>query len=298
MKECPNCKTPLESDYAFCPECGQPVPKAPIDAAPAPAAAEPAQVAPAQPAAPAVESPVAAQPPVAPKPEEVKPAVQPSAPAKAPEPAVKGYKIIRLSRGGAGTSEHEIPEKGLTVGREYGDIVIPEDATLSPSHLILTVKKEGVVAEDAGSLNGIYLRVTTPQQLKDEDLFVCGDSVFRTALITDNSVHKQLGFFQAKGEPVILATVTRILEDGRDGEVFSVKPPEFVIGRDEGNAVFPQDRFMSRHHASIFSKNGDIYLNDANSRNGSYIRKEGAILLKSGDIILVGRQLLRIEAIT
>ena len=55
-----------------------------------------------------------------------------------------------------------------------------------------------------------------------------------------------------------------------------------MIGRDEGNAVFPQDRFMSRHHASIFSKNGDIYLNDANSRNGSYIRKEGAILLKVG----------------
>jgi len=36
---------------------------------------------------------------------------------------------------------------------------------------------------------------------------------------------------------------------------------------------------------------------DQKSRNGTYLRREGVLFLQAGDILLVGRQLLRVEAL-
>lgn len=281
MNQCPACHAPLEPEYAFCPECGHPV-----------TAGEDRTVV-AVPEAPAAAS---QEPADDPAPEAAAPAPEP-APAPAPAAPARPFRAIRLSRGGTGTTPYDIPPEGLSIGRERGEIVVGDDPTLSPHHLVLRIEGDEVVAEDAGSLNGLYLRITAPRPLSDGDLFVCGDSVFR--LCRDRHVldAERMRLFQAPAEPPVQGTVTRILEDGRDGEVYALRRLPFVFGREEGEARFASDRFMSRRHAAIQSDAAGIALTDLGSRNGTYIRCEGPLRLRDGDILLIGRQLLRIEAI-
>jgi len=275
MKQCPACHSHLEPDFAFCPECGRPVPReadATVEAVQEPAS-EPAPVAAAQEVAPPPQAPEASPPPA------------------------RSFRAIRLSRGGTGTTPYDIPPEGLVIGRESGDIVVPEDPTLSPRHLRLRIDGDVVLAEDSGSLNGVYLRIKTARELEDGDYFVCGDSVFRLSRCAGIRDAERMRHFHAPSEPPIRGTVTRILEDGRDGPVFALRRFPFVFGREDGEARFPADRFMSRRHSEIAFADDRLTLADLGSRNGTYIRCEGDLRLSDGDILLIGRQLLRIEAI-
>lgn len=269
MNHCPECRIPLNPEFAFCPECGRAVTTVPEETAGA--VEEPSAPSP----APLIERPRAA----------------------GTTSGSPSFRAIRLSRGGTGTTPYEIPDTGLVVGREAGDIVVPEDPTLSPRHLVLRPDGDSVVAEDAGSLNGVYLRIREARPLHDGDLFVCGDSVFRLARSAAILDGERMRLFQAPAEAPVAATVTRILEDGRDGQVFSVRRSPFVFGREEGDARFPNDRFMSRRHAGIRVTGSGVALEDLGSRNGTYVRCDRGLRLGDGDIVLIGRQLLRIEAI-
>ena len=69
-----------------------------------------------------------------------------------------------------------------------------------------------------------------------------------------------------------------------------------VIGRESADISCPEDRYMSRVHASIEPVAAGLALKDKQSRNGTYIKTSGSIMVGDGDVILVGRQLLKVEA--
>lgn len=268
-RECPNCKVKLDPNYAFCPECGAPVPSAP----------------PPEPPKPAPE----------PAPEPPRKAAPPAAERKAAGGA--RFRLVRLARGGGQAAEHDLPDAGLVVGRTEADLPFGDDDTISPRHVELKPAGSRVELSDLGSLNGVYLRIKGEQRLVDGDAFVCGDSVFRVSLEPGRFDPVEYRLFASPQEKPILATVTRILADGRDGEVFAVRTLPFVFGREEGDIRCGADRFMSRKHAAFQNGSGGLVLVDLKSRNGTYVRRRGSLSLVDGDVFMVGRQLLRIEAV-
>jgi len=68
-----------------------------------------------------------------------------------------------------------------------------------------------------------------------------------------------------------------------------------VLGRVTGDITFPDDDYMSGRHARIVRKGNQFWLTDEGSRNGTFIRITGDVELKSGDMILVGKQLFLFE---
>ena len=85
-----------------------------------------------------------------------------------------------------------------------------------------------------------------------------------------------------------------VMEGGQQGEVYQLES-ETVIGRSGGDITFPHDGFMSGRHARIIQKGNAFFLTDEGSRNGTFIKIKGDTELKSGDMILVGKQLFRFE---
>ena len=66
---------------------------------------------------------------------------------------------------------------------------------------------------------------------------------------------------------------------------------ELTIGRSSDNNVFIKDPFVSKKHLKIVQDEGDYYLEDLSSANGTYLnedRVEDVVKLESGDIIKVG----------
>lgn len=87
----------------------------------------------------------------------------------------------------------------------------------------------------------------------------------------------------------------RLIKDSGEEETYDITGSEFTIGRSQGNITFPQDNYMSSCHARIIQKDQRFFLVDENSKNGVYKCIKGELVLKNGDTILVGRQVLRFE---
>ncbi len=63
------------------------------------------------------------------------------------------------------------------------------------------------------------------------------------------------------------------------------------IGRDEDNQVILNDSSVSRHHAQITVVDNKYYIEDINSKNGTYVNGKylkAKMELKAGDIIRIG----------
>lgn len=84
-----------------------------------------------------------------------------------------------------------------------------------------------------------------------------------------------------------------ILLDGPErGQRWPLTADHLIIGRDDSKAdiVIP-DRRVSREHAEIVLRNGNYFIRDLGSKNGTYLngkRLEAASILQDGDEIHVG----------
>jgi Double zinc ribbon/FHA domain len=85
-----------------------------------------------------------------------------------------------------------------------------------------------------------------------------------------------------------------VMEGGQPGDVYELGD-EATIGRTTGQITFPHDGFMSGRHARIVKRGATYTLTDEGSRNGTFVKIKGEIELEPGDMILVGKQLFRLE---
>ncbi len=85
-----------------------------------------------------------------------------------------------------------------------------------------------------------------------------------------------------------------INEDGSDGKSIPLEFLETTMGRD-GDDRFPTDAFLSPKHARFHIEDGDLFVEDLYSLNGTFIKLREETRLTPGDTILMGRQVLRFE---
>ncbi|MET0420292.1 MAG: FHA domain-containing protein [Acidimicrobiia bacterium] len=87
-------------------------------------------------------------------------------------------------------------------------------------------------------------------------------------------------------------TKVRLLEPtARRGEVFTLGD-ELTVGRGGGCGIVLDDGFVSQVHARIYRRDGDVYVEDLGSRNGTLINGQplqGAIKLRRGDQVQWGQ---------
>jgi len=91
-------------------------------------------------------------------------------------------------------------------------------------------------------------------------------------------------------------SLVSINDDGTDGKSIALKSSETIIGR-EGDTRFPTDEFLDPEHTRLTVEDGNLYLEDLNSLNGTYIKLRDEVRLRPGDTFLMGRQVLRFERI-
>jgi len=85
----------------------------------------------------------------------------------------------------------------------------------------------------------------------------------------------------------------------KTGQKFPLKNSKVKIGRDPSNqVVIPDDTFTSRHHAWITFEEGDFWLEDLGSTNGTLLNGHPVVkrqVLSAGDKIRVGHTELTFE---
>jgi len=72
----------------------------------------------------------------------------------------------------------------------------------------------------------------------------------------------------------------------------------WTVGRDEDrNLRLSHDPFISGRHAELRISGGVLSVTDLGSRNGTFVRVHDERVLKHGDYVFLGQQLLRVEIV-
>jgi pSer/pThr/pTyr-binding forkhead associated (FHA) protein len=229
--------------------------------------------------------------------------VQPAmAPAAAPAPAaVPGAPPIRLTALRADGSEagiYDLPDAPtFTLGRDTGSI-FAGDSYLSPRHATFTRRGGALTVRDEGSLNGVYikLRPNDPQLLEYEDVFRIGQEIIRFEPLKPQG--PSVDGVERFGSPAkgYIGRLSLVIGRDTSGNSFPVPERGLHCGRERGDVLFSEDGYVSGLHCSIApAEDGKVYLTDVGSSNGTFHRLRSERTLTSGDILLMGQQLFRVD---
>ena len=185
----------------------------------------------------------------------------------------------------------------VTVGRDTGSI-FAGDSYLSPRHATFARRSAQLVIKDEGSLNGVYLKLkpNEPQLLEFGDVFRIGQEIIRFEELRGQA--KSPDGVERFGSPSKGYIGRLALVVGRDttGNAFPIPERGVHCGRERGDILFSEDGYVSGLHCRVArGSDGRVYITDVGSSNGSFVRLRAERVLSSGDILLMGQQLFRVD---
>ena len=192
-------------------------------------------------------------------------------------------------------------------GRGDVPISFPDDPFLSPTHanFIYRAEQAQLTVRDEGSLNGVFVRLAGASELALGATILVGEQVLTITQASqpDDAPDLEGTYFSASMPRSATLEIRQALRGGQPGWVFRPRGEVVTIGR-EGNEInFPEDPFISGHHAEVRLSGGaaspgsGLVVTDLGSRNGTFIRVNGERVLKHGDYVFLGQQLLRVEIV-
>lgn len=282
-RTCGRCRGIVDAGTQFCMFCGAPVPPAlPTDRVPTEESPR-AEPRPAGSGRPSRSPPDFRDAREAPR---FEPSPAPS-PRPAPVEAARG-RLVVIARSGVDGPTYPIGES-TDIGRTEGQVIIAEDAYLSPRHARLAFRQGRLFLWDLGSTNGVYLqlsaartlrrgeragfglppaaphgspagRPTEPNEvvvpLEDQDLILVGQQVLRFEIESHHdeepgpATEHGTRVFGSPATPRYARLAQRTVE-GVTRDVYYIRKVETVLGRESGDVVFAEDPFLSRRHAAV-----------------------------------------------
>ena len=124
----------------------------------------------------------------------------------------------------------------------------------------------------------------------------CGASLQADGLSPDSP--------QPAGEPapvpvqVPTGSLIVIGQDGTPGRSYPIMDGRCEIGRAEGTIQLANDMYVSPLHARIVYRSGQFVVQDLDSVNHVFVRLTGPWQLQSGDLVLIGLEVLRFEVVS
>jgi len=219
---------------------------------------------------------------------------------QSPEIGVR-FAIICVGVDGTLGQRYWLDHPGMVAGQK-GEIALRGDPLIAPQHARFTQLGEGVYVEDLGAAEGAFLRLREPHRLKDGDLIQLGRLKLRfinhvTEPLTNRnniSPDHTLVLNQSASPGTKMACLARLDSKGEETERYALSGPETSFGRSRGTHTFPEDPYLSSSHARVKLQNGEYFLEDLGSTNGTFARIRKRALARDGDTLMLGSQLLRI----
>jgi pSer/pThr/pTyr-binding forkhead associated (FHA) protein len=205
-------------------------------------------------------------------------------------------RLVLIQPDGTEGGTVEVPTSEVAVGRDAGGF-FATDAYLSPRHAVLKASGKTVVVRDEGSVNGVLVKVkpNEPKEIRSGDIFRMGQE-----LILFEAIDRGRGApdgTEKMGSPIegLWGRVSLIVGRGRLGNAFPIGGEGVILGRERGNILFPEDGYVSGVHARIHMDGKKFFLTDLGSSNGTFHKITGPTTVQSGDFLLMGAQLFRID---
>lgn len=187
----------------------------------------------------------------------------------------------------------------VTIGRDAAGITLP-DVSVSRIHATITVDNAGNVSiTEAGSTNGTLLDGQLLR--KGVSVFAQNGSTIQFGAIKGTlviPVSTRAGALPATPEVKPLAVAAagdrRATLLAKDGRVIPITDTVFTVGRRPGNLLcITDDQFISGMHAELVWRNGETFVVDKNSTNGTFVNDQkltpgSEMIVNNGDRVKFG----------
>ncbi len=207
------------------------------------------------------------------------------------------YKLQVTKKDGSVGAEYLL-KSSLTVGRSQGDIRFPSDPNMAALHARIFVEEGQVFVEDvSGGGESVYVRLSAAYTLQNGDIVTMGNVAFHfrensAVMAAATMMGATLADMHSLDESV--AEFVRLDAAGNATEHYPLRYETVEFGRTQGTYTFPEDKLMSRLHARVLQRGEDFVIEDAASRNGSFIKVRGKALVPVGSAVLVGGRILKL----
>ncbi|MEW5854356.1 MAG: FHA domain-containing protein [Myxococcota bacterium] len=293
MVNCSNCGRENADHFNFCLDCGTELTKGPAAAAPPPAPSSPvvAPLAPAPVTSPSV--PISSLPPP--------PSVFTAPPPVAPSPASPfGSPLTPLSAAAATLSAPPSTNSGFGAVRTEvgaGGTARPSAAQHTPTAASFT---PGPLPPVSTTMGQVCPTCQAPVPAGMRFCGSCGTRLDPSAPPPPGGAAASKTQFMHVADVAALvqpkARLILIDQQGKEGTNFTLKPGDTPCGRVNGAILFIDDMFVSPTHCTFRFNNNKLNVKDNASLNGVYFRLRAEIELQHGDLIRMGRQLMRFES--
>ncbi|MGC6417095.1 MAG: FHA domain-containing protein [Bradymonadia bacterium] len=217
------------------------------------------------------------------------------------QPSSIGVLTLIHSDGSEGET-FDLGDGNLVIGREHTFGQFADDSCLSPVHVEVAYQDGWLTFKDLNSKNGVFVRLRGETRLSDGERFRIGQRLFRFESITSRYLDlkpaadgtHQLGS-PASGH---WGRLICIGADGQDSQAWMLTTPEIYLGRDRGTICFPDDVFVSGSHCRLRRDGQSATISDLSSTNGTYVESKGDFAAATGDLILLGQKLYRVDLAT
>jgi hypothetical protein len=257
MIPCPNCGKPVVATYAFCGSCGQRMKGSGGGAAAPQAAARTMHMG--------------------------SSGTQRAAP--------RGHLTLIRPDGTEG-GVHPMQDGENLIGRGQGSL-FDADPYLSPRHAEFAFTDDGLMVRDLRSLNGVFIKILQEERLESGDVFRIGQELLRFDVIAPPAPLEDGTETIGTPNPGFWGRISVIVGRDVDGPAFPLFDETVVLGRERGDILFPEDGYVSGTHAQLTLRDGQVYLSDLGSSNGTFFRIRGSRMVASGNLMLMGQQLFR-----
>ncbi|MGE0868096.1 MAG: FHA domain-containing protein [Kofleriaceae bacterium] len=189
--------------------------------------------------------------------------------------------------------------KDHQAGRGDVPISFPDDPFLSPVHVNFIYANNQLTVRDEDSLNGVYVRITGTADLVAGSMVLIGEQVLTVspAPVGKDEPDEEGTYFSSSMPRPAQLEVKQNLRGGETGWVYRLDRDSVTLGREGNDINFPEDPFISGRHAELRIAGSMLSVTDLGSRNGTFVRVSGERVLRHGDYVFLGQQLLRVEIV-
>jgi hypothetical protein len=212
--------------------------------------------------------------------------------APSPKATARGHLTLIRPDGTEG-GVHPLHDGENLIGRGQGSL-FDADPYLSPRHAEFMLAGEGLTVRDLRSLNGVFMKIAHEEKLESGDIFRIGQELLRFDLIAPPAPLEDGTEIIGTPNPGYWGRISVIVGRDVDGPAFPLFDESIVLGRERGDILFPEDGYVSGTHAQITLRDGQVYLSDLGSSNGTFFRLRGSRQVSAGSLVLMGQQLFRV----
>jgi pSer/pThr/pTyr-binding forkhead associated (FHA) protein len=203
--------------------------------------------------------------------------------------------LIALDPEGNEVGRFQVPAGESFVGRDTGG-VFGGDTYLSPHHAQLVSAGKSLRIQDAGSLNGVFRKLMADQSepLEPGQRFRIGQELMQYDELDADDVDDDDVELLGSPDEGYIGSLALVVGRETADPAFPVHERGVHLGRERGDVLFPEDGYVSGLHCFVGIEDGQAYVTDLGSSNGTFVQLLGEAELRNGDVLLMGQQLFRV----